>query len=317
MTISAEQLAFKKGKIGASQSASCLGYNKFSTPAQEFHRMQGNMPTFVETTAVRVGSAMEPTILNEYNILNDYDAVPYEETLVHADEPRIIAHCDAKDHKRNVLVEIKNVGPRMKDNWKDGAPDYVKIQACHQSMLDQTPDVDIVAYFGGNDVRVFPQVFTEENWASLYDNLKDFLGYVDRNECPPLDKADLPFLKHFYRDAGTSIEADERIYNYAKSLFEDKASLKPDKDLEGHIKEAEFEIQKYMGNNSTLLDQEGNTLYTWKEGKAKRVVDWEEFTKHVYQCYLSEVPNAISWNDMFDKFVSEKKSSRRFLCKLK
>ena len=317
MTISAEQLAFKKGKIGGSQSASCLGYSKYSTPAQEFHRMNGDMPAFVDTTATRVGSAMEPTILHEYNILNDYDAVPYEDTLVHPDEPRIIAHCDAKDHKRNVLVEIKNVGPRMKDNWKDGAPDYVRIQACHQSMLDQTPDVDIVAYFGGNDVRVFPQTFTEENWANLYDNLKDFLDYVDREECPPVGKADLPFLKHFYQDKGTSIKANDAIFNYAKSLHRDKASLKPDKDLEGHIQEAEFEIQKYMGNHSTLLDREGNVLYTWKEGKPKRVVDWEEFTKHVYQCYLSEVPNAISWNDMFDKFVSEKKSSRRFLCKLK
>ena len=145
MTITPEQLAFKKGKIGGSQSASCLGYNKFSTPAQECHRMWCNMPAFVDTTATRVGSAMEPTILHEYNVLNGYNAVPYEDTLVHTDEPRIIAHCDAKDHKRNVLIEIKNVGPRMKDHWKAGAPDYVRIQACHQSMLDETPDVDIVA----------------------------------------------------------------------------------------------------------------------------------------------------------------------------
>ena len=317
MTISAEQLAFKKGKIGGSQSASCLGYNKFSSPAQEFHRMTGDMPQIEETTAMRVGSAMEPTILNEYNVLNGYNAVPYEETLVHADEPRIIAHCDAKDHKRNVLIEIKNVGPRMKENWQDGAPPYVRIQACHQSMLDQTPDVDIVAYFGGNDVRVFPQTFTEENWASLYDALKDFLGHVDRNECPTVEKADLPFLKYFYKDNGSSIEANDAILDYAQSLFKDKTSLKPDKDLEGHIQEAEFEIQKYMGNNSTLTNKNGDVLFTWKEGKAKKVVDWEELSKYVYNCYLSEVPDAIKWNKIFDKFLSEKKSSRRFLCKLK
>ena len=109
-------------------------------------------------------------------------------------------------------------------------------------MLDQTPRVDIVAYFGGNDLRVYKQEFTESDWASLYDGLKDFLDYVDRDECPPVTKADLPFLKYFYDDKGTTVQATPVIENYARNLHRDKIRIKPQEDITSHIEEAEFEI---------------------------------------------------------------------------
>ena len=316
MTITAEQKKFKKGKVGASQSASCLNRNRFGSAAQEYMRMQGNMPDIVDTTAIRVGSAMEPTILHEYNVLNGYNAVPYPETLVHSDEPRIIAHCDGKDHKRNVLVEIKNVGPRMKDEWKDDAPEYVKIQACHQSMLDQTPRVDIVAYFGGNDMRIYKQEFTEADWGSLYDGLKDFLDYVDRDECPPVTKADLPFLKYFYDDSGTTVQATPIIENYARNLHRDKIRIKPQEDVTAHIEEAEFEIQKFMGTNSTLVSREDDILYTWKAGKDKATTDWKAIAEYLWN--FKEKPwHGYTWDEAVSHFSDIKKGSRRFLCKLK
>ena len=316
MTITAEQKEFKQGKIGASQSASCLNRNRFGSAAQEFNRIKGVMPAFVDTTATRVGEAMEPTILNEYNVTNGYNAEPYPETLIHPDEPRIIAHCDGKDHKRDVLVEIKNVGPRMKEDWKEDAPEYVKIQACHQSMLDQTPRVDIVAYFGGNDLRVYEQDFKESDWGSLYDGLKDFLGYVDRNECPPLTKADLPFLKYFFKDEGTTVQATPIIENYAKNLHKDKVRVKPDKDIEAHIKEAEFEIQKFMGTNSTLVGRDGDVLFTWKTPKSRGSTDWKAIAEYLWN-FKEEPWYGYTWEGAIQHFTYPKEGSRRFLCKLK
>ncbi len=316
MTITAEQKEFKKGKIGASQSASCLNRNRFGSAAQEFNRIKGVMPAFVDTTATRVGEAMEPTILNEYNVTNGYNAEPYPETLIHPEEPRIIAHCDGKDHKRDVLVEIKNVGPRMKEDWKEDAPESVKIQACHQSMLDQTPRVDIVAYFGGNDLRVYEHEFEESDWGSLYDGLKDFLGYVDRNECPPLTKADLPFLKYFFKDEGTSVQATPLVENYARNLHKDKIRAKPDRDIEAHIKEAEFEIQKFMGTNSTLVGREGDVLFTWKTPKSKGATDRKSIAEYLWN--FREKPwLGYAWEDAIQHFTYPKEGSRRFLCKLK
>ena len=316
MTITAEQKEFKKGKIGASQSAACLGFSSLGSPSQEYMRMQGNMPAFVDTTATRVGEAMEPTILNEYNVTNRYNAEPYPETLIHPEEPRIIAHCDGKDHKRDVLVEIKNVGPRMKEDWKEDAPESVKIQACHQSMLDQTPRVDIVAYFGGNDLRVYEQEFEESDWGSLYDGLKDFLGYVDRNECPPLTKADLPFLKYFFKDEGTTVQATPLVENYARNLHQDKIRTKPDKDIEAHMKEAEFEIQKFMGTNSTLVGREGDVLFTWKTPKSKGSTDWKAIAEYLWN--FREKPwHGCTWEGAINQFTYPREGSRRFLCKLK
>ena len=311
--ITEEQRLFRRGKIGASSAGACLGHSPYSTPAQEFEIINGNLDGPKETTAMRVGSHMEAQILHEYNLLG-FNAVPYEETIVHPDEPRLICHCDGKDHDRDVLVEIKNVGPNAKSSWALGPPPHVKIQACMQSMLDQTPRVDIVGYFGGNDLRIYDETYTDADWGQLYDALIDFLGYVDRGERPPLGKADLPLLDKMFQDDGRSVQATPAIESYARNLHKHKSRLKATKDQMGHMEEAEFEIKRFLGANSTLVSREGEVLYTWKAGKAKKVVDWEAVARNVFE-------NGNFHNKEIKKYVdahtTTKEASRRFLCKLK
>jgi len=317
MTITKEQLKFRAGKIGASSMAQAVGYGFGKrTRAALYHYMKGNTPADKETMAMRVGNFMETFILDEYNILTNRGGVAFPDTLIHEDEPRIICHCDGITTKTvpTRLIEIKNVGPRMKDAWKDGVPNYVHIQACGQSMLAGIKDVDVVAYFGGNDLEVFELSFTNHDHSLLYDGLKDFLSYVDKNEEPPHVQADLPMLATYFDYQDVGVEATDGIIAEATLLAKLKKESKVTANDKAAIDELEFKVKEFMGDKSVLHDNAGNPLFTWKRGKGKEVVDWEGLAMQLFQKHSFQ-PATIE--EYKKAHTTTKTATRTFLCKIK
>lgn len=322
MTITPEQLNFRRGKIGASEMAQAVGRGwGGKTRAHLYHKLKGNIERDPETISQRVGNHMEPLILREYERATGRDAMEFPETQVHPDEPRIICHCDGKTVNAvpERLIEIKNVGPHMKQGWSEGPPEYVRIQACGQSMLTGIKRVDVAAYFGGNDLSVFELEFKASDHAKLYDALKDFLGFVDRNEEPPHVQADLPFLGSYYEDSGDSIEANTEILVTASRLAQLKSKLTADKDYKEVMDSLEFKIKEYMGEHSTLMNRDGDVIWTWKANKDKKVVDWEAVAFE-----LATMMDVLEDRDVHVKLLptyaarhtTTKKGSRVFKCKI-
>ncbi len=116
-----------------------------------------------------------------------------------------------------------------------------------------------------------------------------------------------------FHDDGRSVQATPAIESYARNLHKHKSRLKATKDQMGHIEEAEFEIKKFLGANSTLVSREGEVLYTWKAGKEKKIVDWEGMA----QQNLKPKINDKERDHLLDIYTTTKEASRRFLCKLK
>lgn len=323
MTITAEQLKFRQGKIGASQFGQAIGHGYGSrTRAELFHQINGNIPTVIETMAMRVGNFMEPFILSEYARHTGRAAEEFPETQVHPDEPRIICHCDGITSDKTRLIEIKNVGHRMMPAWEKGVPEYYWVQGCGQSMLTGIKKVDFAAYFGGNDLKVFEVEYTDEDHAALYDGLKDFLSYVDRDECPPHIVADLPNLDKYYEVDGQTVEAEKDIVAIAHRLAGMKNHLKADKGMKDHMSEWEFVIKEYMGGSETLVDNNGEVIWTWKRGKDKEVVDWEMVSKDIWVNIVEDGSRGThEWAEKFrevcGRHTTTKQGSRTFLCKIK
>ena len=65
------------------------------------------------------------------------------------------------------------------------------------NILDHNESNVPIQDFIDRELIHFSNSDTLRSIGSLYDGLKDFLDYVDRDECPPVTKADLPFLKYF------------------------------------------------------------------------------------------------------------------------
>ena len=318
MTITAEQIKFRKGKIGASQFGQAIGHGYGSrTRAELFHQMKGHMPPIVETTAMRVGNFMEPFILEEYTLKTGRAAEEYPDTQVHPDEPRIICHCDGITSDKTRLIEIKNVGPRMASAWENGVPEYYWVQGCGQSMLTGIKKVDFAAYFGGNDVRVFEVEYTDEDHAALYDGLKDFLCYMDNDEEPPHVIADLPNLDKYYEvEQDGCTEAKSDLAKMCLDYYNIKQDLKLDPNDKRVLEELEFTIKEAMGDYQTLNDTNGRQLFTWKQGKDKTVTDWEKVAWE-----YARLSDSNFWEENLKAIICDhtttKKGNRTFLCKIK
>ena len=315
MTITAEQIKFRSGKIGASSMGQAIGRGYGSrTRAELFHQMKGHMPPVVETMAMRVGNYMEDFVLKEYSLLTGRPAEEYPETQVHPDEPRIICHCDGITSDKTRLIEIKNVGHRMMQAWEQGVPEYYWVQGCGQSMLTGIKKVDFAAYFGGNDLKVFEVEYTDEDHAALYDGLKDFLCYMDNDEEPPHVIADLPNLDKYYevtdesvQDNGVSAKSDELVFL--------KNKVKVSKEDKDRMAELEFVIKEHMGGKTSLVNSAGIPIFTWKKGKDKEVVDWDGVYNTIMEDGFGPAVNHLT--RAVEKHTTTKTGNRTFLCKIK
>lgn len=313
MTITADQIKFRQGKIGASSMGQAIGRGYGTrTRAELYHQMKGHLPPVVETMAMRVGNFMENFILDEYNRQTGRNAVPYPDTLVHPEEPRIICHCDGitMDHSR--LIEIKNVGHRMHKAWGNGVPEYYWIQGCGQSMLSGIKKVDFAAYFGGNELSVYEVEYTDEDHSALYDGLKDFLGYLDRDEEPPHTIADLPNLDKYYKVTDAALYAGRDIMDDVVCLSQMKQDIKITPDAKRIMDSCEFRIKEYMKDSSILVGDDGDALFTWKQSKDKEVVDWEGVAASLMERHPPE-----EWNVAIKANTTVKPGNRTFLCKIK
>ena len=292
-----------------------FGY-RGKTRAALYHAMKGNTQPDPESIAMRVGNYMEAFILDEYNRSTDRGGIEYPQTQVHKDEPRLICHCDGitTNTRTPRLIEIKNVGPHMKDAWRNGVPAYVHIQACGQSMLTEVEKVDVVAYFGGSDLKVYELQFTPLDHAQLYDNLRDFLSYLDNDETPPHVQADLPMLAAYYGQKDEAIEADDTIIADAVLLAKLKRDAKVCTTDKLATDELEYKIKEYMKDKAYLVDKEGTPLFTWKQGKEKTVVDWEAVANSIFDTGSFPMDERHAY---IQEHTTVKAGSRSFLCKIK
>ena len=76
----------------------------------------------------------------------------------------------------------------------------------------------------------------------------------------------------------------------------------------------EFRIKEYMGQNDSLVDVNDIPLFTWKKGKDKEVVDWEDMA---WELWKNSGNSDEYWFDLQKKNTTTKTGNRTFLCKIK
>jgi hypothetical protein len=142
--------------------------------------------------------------------------------------------------------------------------------------------------------------------------LRDFLGYLDRDETPPRSVLDLPNLDKYYECKDEVVIADENIIAQVQALASLKNSTKINSDVKEVMAQAEFQIKEYMNVRDVLVDQDGNQLFTWKRSKDKTIVDWESIASAVESKYSTS-----EWKQLVEANTITKQGTRTFLCKLK
>ena len=176
-----------------------------------------------------------------------------------------------------------------------------------QSLLTGINRVEVVAYFGGNDLEIYPLTITSKQQESLLTKVSLFwFDWIEKNEIPPVCDRDIELIKTLYPSADnvTELTATESVMKDVKDYQDWKVNRN---SIDQTIGTLEAKIRLMMGGASMLKAPDGTRLFTWRQAKPSAKTDW----KSVAQCFESQ-KNYVS---EIDKHTKVKEGSRRFLDK--
>lgn len=319
--ITPEQLAFRKGKIGASDVSAALGVSPWKSKAALFHEIKGNItPPELGEKGI-IGNEIEPVVLAAYTRATGIKTEPEPNTLIHPDYPWMIVHLDAKAPDYQMIQEVKNVGWTMAHQWgmdgdPDGAPMDVMFQCIQQANLAGVERVDVVAFLGGNELRIFPLEISQKAKDGVLEGLVAFWDtYIIPNKQPEVTEKDIELLKQLYWNVTN--ETIMYVESTATALgFQDYRKVKAQiKELEKKSNLYKAKIIEVMGNHGILMRGE-DMEFTYKKTKDGTKVDWHEAaTEFMDQLVRINPENATHCIEIIKQNTTTKPGHRMFLDK--
>ena len=229
-------LQARQSGLGGSDIATLFNINPYSTKLELYFQKRGEIEPTADTRLTRTGRAMEQVIAVMVAEREGAKLRKVNRTLRHPKHDFLIAHIDRDFVGIRKGLEIKNVSPRMAYLWgKDGQPDAVAehyLPQPHHYMLVLDYDLfDVAAYFGGDDLRIYPMERDLEMDELIIDAAHDFWhNHVLAGVPPEPDfdhKSTLPMLRRMYPGTnGQTViasELDETLLYWAK-VAEDAAA---------------------------------------------------------------------------------------------
>jgi putative phage-type endonuclease len=212
-------LAARQTGLGGSDMAAILGLSPFTTPLEVYLSKRGELPPTPDTSLTKAGRIMEQVIAAMYAEKAGVKVRRCNLTIRHPQHEFLIGHIDRDVVGVRRGVEIKNVSPRIGYRWgKDGEPggiaEYYLPQVHHYMLVMDYPVFDVAAYFGGDDLRVYPLERDPEWDEILLDAGADFWrNHVVPGVPPPVDAghpSTLGLLRRMYPGTnGEVVLADE------------------------------------------------------------------------------------------------------------
>ena len=293
--INQEQLAFRKGRLGASDTAAALGISKWKTKAQLYCEIMGLVEPFDIGERGIIGNEIEPVIISAYTRKtgievfeapgSGWKGIP-KGTYIHPEYTWMICHLDGAMPDYQMTLECKNVGPRMYYDWgmdedPEGPPLEVQAQVTQQAILADVERVDVAAFFGGNELRVYPMEITKSQKRDVLDGLKAFWeDHIVKRVQPEVTGRDLDLLKQLYPG---SVE-EKKIYVESTETalgFQDyrnaKDKLKKDKEMVDAMK---AKIIEFMGN-ATVIMRGDQAEFTYKRTKDTKKTDYKAISEQM------------------------------------
>jgi putative phage-type endonuclease len=155
MSLSQEQLEFRKRGIGSSDIAAICGEDPNKSALDVWIDKTGRGGTWETNDQAELGHMVEPILAARFAARHGVE-VETLTTMAHPDVPFAVATPDRWIRNTRELIETKNVGYRMMRRWRGPAgsyatPPYVQIQEQWQCFVTGTLGVWTVALLGGRD----------------------------------------------------------------------------------------------------------------------------------------------------------------------
>ena len=310
------------GKIGASDVGALMGYNPWSSPANQTAIILG-LIEIEQTTRMDFGKRVQPIIAEMVMDRTNRLAIEDEVTVYHPKYKWMQATPDYRieegllEEQSNEFhpLELKYVGEYVSDHWgqdgdPNGVPPYVTLQCIQQANILGKNKVTVAALIGGHDLRIYELDIKEKDIKALeIATINFYEKYIVPAKLPPVDHRDIETMKKLYPVSvpkpltapDSFVEDHIGPYVHAKAKvteWEEKADLE------------KAEIQRYLCENDTLNNEQGDVLITWKKGKDGVNTNWKELALTLGQWFQKEI-----YKKYYEENTKPKTGSRSFLTK--
>jgi putative phage-type endonuclease len=177
MTITPQQALDRK--IGGSDVAAIFGIDAYRQPEELRLELLGRIERTQPTgRAAAYGNLLEEPIAQMYEEATGTKVHKVLQTITVAGHPWLTLHPDRRIVGLRKGLEIKLVGRRMAAEWGPADTDHVSESALLQAQTYMIgtgyPAWDIAAYFGGDDLRIFPLEADSELQQMIIETTREF-----------------------------------------------------------------------------------------------------------------------------------------------
>lgn len=262
-------LAERRLGIGGSDAAAVFNLSPWMTPLELYLDKRGELPTPKRTRdEMEWGHRLEPVVRQAYADRTGQRVIANEPAFVHPQYPFMRCNLDGRIADSRKIYEGKIA--RFSDDWGEEGTDQVPIQysfQAHHNMAVCDADVcDFGVLIGGSEFRIYTVEADLELRDMIITGEAAFWDRIQNGEPPePVNTSDALLLwgrKSKSRKVQAGAAAIETAYKLRLTQRHLAAISEEEEDLK-------LALMAEMMDSDTLVDRLGNTIATWRTGKAR------------------------------------------------
>lgn len=277
-------LAARRSGLGASETATILGLNDWTTPLAIWQEKVSTGPVLDEGVgeAAEWGSVLEAPVARMVarRFPDLGKLMPSPGLLRHPEHPWMLATLDrllvprGTDGPVSSILEVKTVGDWMyRARWIDGVPPaHILVQTQQQLAVTGLDRAYVAVLVGGQKM---PEPYPVDRDDRVIEQLIQYGGawwdehVVHGNRPDPLfaDRSRLPDLYPGDESLPARVADDDLTRHFG--VFMD--ARRREAEAKAQKEHAAFEVKKRMADALALRDRDGHILATWKPVTSSRV----------------------------------------------
>lgn len=289
MALTEKQIEARANGIGGSDAPAIAGLSPWKTPLEVWLEKTGQAPHVEENEAMAWGTKLEALIAEEFAARNGQKVQRVNATLIHPQHPWMVGHIDRRIVGNGGILECKATTQRVTEDTGPLEPHVA--QVLHYLAVTGGKFGMLAYLVGGRQYLQFRVERDEGAIEALIKIESAFWRHVETRTPPaPVNLQDVARL--YPGDNGQAVLAPDGI---VASCYRLSALKTQARDVEAQIDAEELAIKGAMGEASTLLGPDGQTLATWKQQKARRF-DSTRFKSERpddYAAYMNETTSRV------------------------
>lgn len=284
-----EQKELRRQGIGGSDAAAVAGVSRYKTPVDLYLQKIGLAEdNSEESEAAYWGNVLEPVIANKY-ATRENKTLYVRQAMLRADKyPWMIANVDRIILAENGILECKTCSQYKREEWgeeyTDQMPDEYLLQCAHYAVVLDAAYVDLAVLIGGQTFRVYRYERNKQLEKNLIELEHDFWHNRVLKQIPPTLSSYEDAIKLWKKNDESSKTIAPELKDHIKSYIFYKQKIKEYQEQQDLDK---AKICEYLQDSSTLLDETGTPIATWKTQAANRfrMDDFKKSHPDLYKAY--------------------------------